>query len=321
MSFKLIFSCPQPVDGTSVYRGWGPLTDLKLRHEGLELVEQTDPLRWITIRDCDAVFIQRPFVPGQVELAKFAKFYKKPIWIDYDDDLTCVTRDNPAARVYANGNEKNVTDNVKFICELADIVTVSTDVLKERLLKFAKRVITVPNGLDLDILQPMSPDLPQNPCVTWRGSGSHDRDVEIHAEAILEAHKAFPEWGWCFFGHDHWRLTERMNPARVRIVPFISNYVSFIMDMQKMRGALNIVPLADTPFNRAKSRIAQFETSLAGAVSIVPDWEEWRGGSAFHYDGVNGFKDALFRAMNTPLPELAEMNKNDWEWVMQNRTL
>jgi hypothetical protein len=37
-----------------------------------------------------------------------------------------------------------------------------------------------------------------------------------------------------------------------------------------------VVPLQDNPFNRAKSNIAELEAQAAGAIAIVPDWEEWR---------------------------------------------
>lgn len=316
MTFRLMVNCPHPVDGTSVYRAWGVLPEL--RHHNLELVRHPENVQWTDINDCDALFMQRPFLEYQVRLATFAKMYKKPIWIDYDDDLLSVEKDNPTYQVYS---QQQFKDNVKKLCEMADVITTSTDVLSRKVKQFGQRVVTVPNALNMKLLNRMEEDLPRNKCVVWRGSSCHKMDLFQHTEEILSVYNSHPDWSWVFFGDNPWWITNRMSPERFRHVPFHENYITYMMNLQKMRGAINIIPLVDNEFNRAKSRICHLESSLAGSVVLGPNWEEWQGSSMFRYGNKKEFKDTLNALIEMAPSQHAAINHHDWQWVKENRTL
>jgi hypothetical protein len=138
----------------------------------------------------------------------------------------------------------------------------------------------------------------------------------------MAAYKEFPEWSWCFVGYNPTWLTNQMDKQkRVRHLQFDNDYMNFMGNMQKLRAAVQIVPLTAIDFNFAKSRIAHLEGSLAGAAILAPDWEEWQEGQLYRYSGAHDFQEKLFHMLKTPLEDLAETNNRDWEWCNLNRNL
>lgn len=313
---RLLVNSPHPEDGTSLYRSWGALGSI--RKEGLELINPPPRISWVEMENVDAVFLQRPFIPYQVELCHLARSMKKPIWIDYDDDLLAVPRDNPTSGTY---NSTQSLNNVKEITKMANIVTVSTEALRAKYSEYNPNIHVVPNGLNMNILHRIDTNVARNKVIVWRGSWSHNMDLWTHTAAIREAYEKFPDWSWCFFGFDPWWITADWSPNRYRHIPFDNIYTNFIGNLQKMRGAVHIVPLSDSPFNRAKSRISHLEASLAGSAVLTPDWEEWQDGGNVRYNGVQGFRDMFFQMLDAPVELHAKTNDEDWKWVSENRTL
>lgn len=327
MSFRLLCGAPFPEDGTSLYRAWGPITELRKQIPDLDLLSyhtlahhaSGTRFAWPEIQNVDAVFLQRAFQGDHVMMAHIAKTYKRPLWVDYDDDLFAVPKDNPTHVIYETPEVKR---NIEQICRLANVVTVSTKALGERLAKFNPKVLVVPNALNMRLLTRMDPALPRNKCVMWRGSHCHFSDLHDHTEQILAAYREFPDWSWCFVGYNPTWITKHMDTEkRVRLVPFDNDYLNFISNMQKIRAAVQIVPLTPMDFNFAKSRVAHIEAALAGSAVLAPDWQEWEGGNIYRYSGAHDFQEKLFSMLKTPLENLAETNNKDWTWVEQNRTL
>jgi len=327
MSFRLLLDAPFPEDGTSQYRAWGPITELRKAIPDLELHSfhtvashaSGTRLAWPEIMNVDAVMLQRPFAPDRVMMAHMAKIYKKPLWVDYDDDLLAVPECNPT---HANYETPDVKRNIESICKMADIVTVSTKALGAKLSKFNPKILVVPNGLNMRLLSRMDPAIPRNKCVMWRGSHCHFSDLFDHTPQILAAYKEFPDWSWCFVGYNPTLITRQMDrQKRVRYLQFDNDYTNFIGNLQKLRAAVQIVPLAPMDFNFCKSRIAHVEASLAGSAVLAPDWEEWQEGTLYRYSGADDFQEKLFSMLRTPLEDLAKTNNKDWEWVSQHRVL
>ena len=327
MSFKMLCFAPYPEDGTSQYRCWGPLNEVRRLIPDLDLVSlhtlSSNPagtrLSWVEMGMVDAVMIQRPFAPEHVSIAHMAKLHKKPLWVDYDDDLFTVPKDNPT---HLNYNTPQVKQGIEAICKMADIITVSTKFLGQKLAKFNPKVMVVPNGLNMRMLHRMDDALPRNKCVVWRGSHCHLMDLFEHTEQILAAYNAFPEWGFTFVGYNPTWITNKMDmEKRCRFLPFDNDYTTYMSNMQKLRAAVQIVPLIPIDFNFAKSRIAHIEGSFAGSAVLAPDWEEWQDGKIYRYSGVHDFQEKLFGMLATPLEDLAATNNQDWEWVSKHRTL
>jgi len=266
----------------------------------------------------DAVFLQRAFIPDQVGLGNLAKEHGKPVITDYDDFLFAVQEDNPTHITYSQHASKS---NVELCCRMSDVLTVSTEELKQKLLPFNENIVVVPNAIDFDLVKPMSPEIPRNPLVVWRGGSSHQEDFREHTDAILDAHDKFPNYHFAFVGFNPWWITKRMDQKRFRVLPFDGSYVNYMRNLCKLRGAIHIVPLADNVFNRCKSNISVLEATVAGSVVLAPDWEEFRTFGTIPYQDKASFHGKLLELMATPHDNLAAINKPALEQVKQYRNL
>ncbi len=315
--YKLLNYSPSPSDGTSVLRSWGVLPRLT-ENQNLEILKAHGTISWDGIMNVDAVFLQRAFTPEQVQLAGMAKTYKRPIWCDWDDALWCVPKDNPSHGIY---NQAASKQNMESCARMANVITVTTESLKERFHAFNDHVEVVPNAVDFDLITPMSVDLPRNPVICWRGGHSHVRDLHTHQDAILEAYERFPNFSFAFFGFNPWWITEKMDPARCRVMPFDSSYPIFMNNIMKMRSAIHIVPLHDSEFNRCKSNLSYLEGTVAGSVVLAPDFEEWRNLGAITYTDANGFRSQLFELMSTKSDDLDKIANKNLEFIKAYKSL
>lgn len=308
---------PVPSDGTSVYRSWGVFPKLK-KKANIQFVRAEGNLDWTHVANVDSIFLQRAFTPQQVQLAGLARDLGKPILADYDDDLFCVPNDNPTHVTYG---AQWVHQNLESICRMSNAVIVSTEALKEKLVKFNPNVRVVPNALDMEILHPMPEEMPRNKTLVWRGSHTHVRDLMQATPAIMDAYEKFPDWNFFFLGYNPWWITEKMRPERCQTLQFDGSYVNYMRNLSKIRGAVHIVPLADSEFNRAKSNISYLEASFAGSVALVPDWEEFRLPHTVRYTGTETFHSMMLELMSTSMDKLAQMANESWAWVRAYRSL
>lgn len=284
----------------------------------LRLLE-TSQVDWRSLSAVNAVFMQRPYDKSHFEIASLAKLYNRPVWIDYDDDLFSVPPDNPTFQNYGRDEVKN---NIRKLCRIADVVTVSTNFLKQKLSEFNTNVITVPNAFDEKSFNRIAPTVPRPKIINWRGSKTHQRDVFGVALEIIQLAHRYPSWTWNFIGDNLWFLTEKMPRDRtICIAPIdLINYFAFA---QKLSPSIQIVPLADSPFNRSKSNIAWMEGVYAGSQTLAPDWEEWRKPGCVNYTDSKDFGSKLEKMMlkfeNGSDYKLE--NQEAWDYIQNNLTL
>jgi hypothetical protein len=247
-----------------------------------------------------------------------------PVIIDYDDLLFDVPTDNPAYRNYMN---KSTQEAVVSCVREADAVFVSTKELK-RCLQLPKaclndRVYVVPNALDdIHLVRGdrKNPPEKRNKTVLWRGSHSHQRDLVEHGGEILTVAKQHRDFAFTFVGYNPWYLTERMgkNQAVVAESIPIGEFMDFVYATAPEVG---IVPLHRSRFNLCKSNIGWLEMSWAGAVCLVPDWEEWRAPGAVTYCNAGDFQSGLLSLLGMEPEQRAELNRMSWKWISENRML
>lgn len=306
--------CPSPLDATSLYRGLGPLGQLKRSGEfQISVLGQYD---WSMMKLIDALFLQRPFMHTHVVTMQLAKASCKPIWVDYDDDLFHVPVDNPSYVTY--GREK-VQRDIAVCIAMADIVTVATERLVELLKPVAKDIRLVPNAHDDELFGTERAPHSNNKLILWRGSASHERDVWHHGEALVTTAKERPDWKFCFAGYNPWFVTEAMAHEQALIIPMMDplEYFSFI---KKVGPRIVVVPLVPNEFNLAKSNIAWMEATYAGAVCVAPDIPEWRRPGIVNYRTTNELKTALMRLTDSEVT-LEHHVKDSWDYITSNLLL
>ncbi len=298
--------CPNPTDATSLYRGLGPLQALRRRMGGEINLIVAPEINWATLKGSDALFLQRPALDHHLTIVNMAVASRKPVWVDFDDDLFRVPRSNAAARIY-----DKLHSNMVAIVAKADVVTVSTEALAETLRAILARVaegkqtetgiktdpakvVVVPNAFDDEILD-LPAEYPRpNSLVTWRGSATHDKDLALVTDQIAAVIGANLSWTYQFVGEPFWWTMERLDlipglkPQSITHVEPLDP-IAYFGFLKAVKPALFIVPLEDIPFNCAKSNIAWIEATYAGAVAIAPDWPEWRKPGVINYKTPEDF--------------------------------
>lgn len=317
-----ILNCiPNAVDSTSWYRAMGPLGSMRHSVEGGMSLITPSEYNWATIKMGDLMFVQRGFRPSHLEAAKMVKRQGAKVWADYDDLLFDVPMDNPSYELYADRrHQKNITE----ILGLADVVTVSTQKLKDmfQLPKaiLNKNIHVVPNALDDSVYSTEQPVHSDRKVITWRGSNTHQNDLATHARSLIDLGNKYKEWMWTYVGWNPWFIVSDMNHQNCTVVPALPIF-EFTDFMKEVRPAIHIVPLHDSHFNRAKSNIAWIEATYAGAAVLAPDWPEWQKPGVTTYESPEDFAVQLEALINAPKKQLAEANRMSWAHIQKELLL
>ena len=123
-----ILECvPNTNDPTSFYRGRLPLLRLQKQYPEKIMLHpyHNGSVNWDYILLFDLVFLQRPADAHYFNILRAAKQFGIPVWIDYDDLLCDIPKDNPACDNYTKDKIEMIGDFIKF----SDVVTVSTNAL------------------------------------------------------------------------------------------------------------------------------------------------------------------------------------------------
>lgn len=282
----LMYMMPDEADATSFYRAKHPLSLLR-KSMNLTFIN-SNAWNYSTVAPADVVFMQRPFTPQHLQVAEIVKNNRKPLWVDYDDDLFSVPKWNPTSAVY---NKDEIQKNVAQICAMADIVSVSTQALAERIAPLNKNIRVINNGWHDELLPYEPPPTERHMLISWRGSNTHRKDLSLIAESVMNVARKYPQVTWMFVGENPW-FTDFMDEKQFRFIPPMDpiQYFSF---MKKSRPAIHFTPLVDCPFNRSKSNISHIEATWAGAVSVAPDFEEWRVPGCVNYKTPEHFAQIL----------------------------
>lgn len=196
---------------------------------------------------------------------------------EIDDDLFEIEPWNPAHQVY--GQPVNL-DSIRHCIETASAVTVSTDVLAERMSKINPNVYVLKNYIDeamLDIQRPQRDRL----TIGWAGAESHLRDIDSCAyglKRIMDWHK---DIDLHFIGADLRFLIK--SPRPIRWTKFNTDTFGWYKSIDFDIG---IAPLVPTVFAAAKSHIKALEYAALGIPVVASDVEPYRD---FVIDGVTGF--------------------------------
>ena len=269
----------QPI---SLMRHLGPFAAMAKEDPRLELVfppvmNGSYQLGWNWICQCDAIFYSHPSTDTDVSVLWLAAQMGVPVWSEYVDDLFSVRPTNPA---YHNVKDKRaLKERVTQAIQLSAFVTaVSKDCAAAY--PQAERFGVIPEAC----LWPMN-HLPRRKAVSWRGLGSHDNDTDGIVEAVCSVAKDFPDWEWTLMGAPTEELVTRLTEAAgkdangesmVKCAPYFSTPWHFITAWGHRAPYLHIVPLADDPFNKAKSHLGYLEATAIGAAVICPDYlPEW----------------------------------------------
>ena len=311
---KILFLSPQIHDTCSFYRSAGVADDLaeKLGCDiDISSLEKRG-FSWPDLTRYKLVMFQRPFSKTTLEMVGYVKLLNIPVWVDLDDLMIELPETNPAFELLTT-NKQIITK----IIALADMVTVTTDLLRQQLLPFNKNIRIIPNAINDRNLAKKPPFVERKQIILWRGGESHLFDLLRHTEVIDKMMRNHPKWDFKFMG-----LLPNMFSSEYGNLSYQPSTDPFIYfkNLVSLGATALHVPLEDSTFNRCKSNIAWIEATYAGAVTIAPDWDEWK------MPGVLTFKndDEYFNLVSKVIAgdiDTRKMVERSWMYINDKLTL
>ena len=317
--FNLITVPANTLDATSYYRAIGPMAHLRIVRQSLQ-TQCYEKIFWCELAMADAVFMQRPFAQPHLQIAERARLHGMPLWIDHDDNLFDVPADNPCRETFMN---KETHERIRKIFSLANIVSFSVPKLAAAYapLLEGKTVVTIPNALMTNVSGKIPhhdgekrPDL-----ILWRGSDTHQKDLDAFTPEMIAASQAMPQYRWIFQGYCTYQLQDGIGQRAERRKPV--DIVDYHAILARMGPRIVVVPLSDSVFNHGKSNIAWIEATFAGGVCLAPDWDEWRRPGVVNYKDRDDFFAKLIDLMSWNDAQIDAQWKLSRDYVEKHLTI
>lgn len=319
---RIAYITPDVADPLAFYRGSGPLSRLRKTH-GAEFDYDylSSEINWASLKRCDMIFMQRPWVGDHMEICNMANKWGIPIVGDFDDWLYDLPVSNPAYHIF-NSNKKTFVQIVNAL----DRITVSNEHLKKMiktvLLDQEKPIHVIPNAYDTDLVKKYRHAgnvKPRDMVFAWRGGNSHQEDLFSVREDYRNLFKSFPEWQFVFIAQHPWTITHEKEFKNVQTADALK-IVEYLRAIHDSKPAIVAHPLIDNDFNRCKSMCSWLEATHARAAFIGPDWEEFKRPGITNYGPEKSFFQAASEMLGEP-QKIVENYRASEEYMMQNLTL
>lgn len=177
------------------------------------------------------------------------------------------------------GDLDDIHRKICWLAEAADLVTVSTKPLLDKMRPFNSNILLVPNFIDQDLWKladlrnhgdgpyKRSPDVVT---IGYVGTPTHGQDLEIIADAIRQIEAKYGQSVRVeIIGA--FEKSEPLFGARVPL-PRDTEYPQFVRWLLKrVHWDIGLIPLADDEFNRSKSHLKFLECGALDMAMIVSD--------------------------------------------------
>lgn len=274
MTAPRIFGWLADRGGCGWYRIMQPLAELQ--QQGLARCRWDVRVTYGDMAGYDVVIGQRVAEPSPSRLwRRLAADGRHLLVYEVDDDLWRVDPGNPTYGYYTT---PEVRDRITHNVAIADLVTVTTDELAERVQKINPRVAVLPNWVDQALLSIPRPRAGEYLTVGWSGSSTHRADIGHVREPLQRALRKLDvrvvSFGADYLasgipGAEHW--------------PWVGDFEQYYRRLAQFEVAL--APLTSTAFNRSKSALRATELHALG----IPGVYSRRGPyGAVVVDGVTG---------------------------------
>lgn len=279
-----VVGTPFQADGSAYHRFYLPFKHLTAnsRHifgipaPGTKLPQPTAG----DVEDIDVLVMQRPSMSrGMRQMDRLAGHVA--MVAETDDDLLTMEPSNVG--VYAA--DPRVGDSVRHCLRKADMVTVSTPYLAELYAPFNSNIVVLENCVKAELL-----DMPRKKrdrvTIGWQGGSSHLVDICMIADeltGVLEQHADVDmHWIGMDFSPMQWVKSPGLR-SRCRFTPWCEDVGDYY---KAVDFDIAIAPLADVPFNRAKSALKALDAAARGIPVVASDMEPYR---EFVRDGETGY--------------------------------
>lgn len=248
-----------------VYRIFNPFLHLRALGYTCDWV-QAERLARVDVAPYDVIVTPRLGLDTQAERDGFyADMHSlgKTVVYEIDDDLINMPPTNPAAFA------PDQTESVRDMIARADLVTVSTNHLANRLRALNPDVVTLPNCVDPDLWSFPKARIRQIEGLTIgvHGGQSHYADWALLPEVFRELHRRYPEVKFVIAGYHPDYLLDLAPELGDRLVLLdwvpVEYYPVLVAQID-----IGLCPLIDDEFNRSKSPIKWQESAMVGAPCV-----------------------------------------------------
>ncbi|MFA5999847.1 MAG: glycosyltransferase [Candidatus Paceibacterota bacterium] len=257
-------------------------------------VKQMDFFSEYAFHWSDICVFQRCYSDKLLKTFKDLQNKGKVVVYELDDDIFNVSKNSPA---YATFHKSNHLDSAKSLISAANLVTCSTESLKNVLLNYNNNVEVLPNSLDFRLWprpQKEKVSFKNEVRLGWFGSPTHFEDLQFIIpvlERLLESNLPLKI---IFFGYIP--LNFKRFSGKVEFVEGVA-FPEFRKVLTNLGIDIGLAPVKDTAFNHSKSNLKYLEFSAVRAVTVASNCLPYND-TVIH--GVNGY--------------LADNNNPD-EWV------
>jgi len=234
-----------------------------------------------TRHDVDVIIMQRLMHDGLGGHINKAKAVGQTIINDVDDWYWGLDPNNMAYKAsHPKHNKQENTNYYREVIAASSLVTTSTPFLYDKMSKWNKNVLLLPNTVDTNAFKKHDHTVNEDVVVGWVGSTAHRSGDLQQLRGILTTTQTTTTHVSYLHGGHHDSSPSFANEAGVpehlvKTIPACDpqDYPNLLqMD-------IGLAPLRDTPFNHAKSEIKLLEYSASGIpwiASALPSYESLR---------------------------------------------
>jgi len=231
-----------------------------IMHKKLHL-DEAELLDW-----ADVVVMQRIRSKKWFKFMKAAQAKNLPVLYDIDDNMLAIPKGHPEGGFWDRLKNRKY---IKFLRK-ADVVTTSTEVLKETFSRWNQNIVVLPNtfvetSLDRGIQNKKKEALPVTIGYA-AGSPTHAHDFSVVTDALLKILRTFPgQVRIVFFGFCPPVLD---GVEGVSFREAYKDYRTYLYELCHSGIDIGLAPLIDNPFNQGKSNIKYIEYGSAAIAGI-----------------------------------------------------
>lgn len=256
----------------------------------------------------DVIVFQRPATEAWFKFIKTCRKHGKLIVSDYDDDPFNTSPLNPYYQyigteevqwqwedgtkemlwseemISATGNklfniERNINhrDLFKLNFKKSDMVTCTTENLRQEFLKINPCVSVLPNLIDPAFFPQDIKLLKEEVRIGWQGGSSHYEDLYMVRDVIVDILKANSNVKFIYFGDMRFQgMFSQAPQSQIEWHPWV-NHSTYPYKLTLLNLDIGLCPLVDNQFNRNKSAIKWMEYSMVDTITIASDIPPYKG--------------------------------------------
>ena len=300
MNILYIMNEYSPMNGCIYVRNILPARRLQDMGHGIKFVLGNKQVPQSEIDWCDIAVFSRHYDTGVMDAIMALKDKKKKTVYETDDDLETLLKSNPQ-KVLENQLKTNLV-SIKDLCDNVDLVTVTTDYLKDTLKsRHHCNVAVIPNHIDFDFYKPRRHDSKELR-IGWSGGGTHATDLFYFVDVIAKLQRKY-DFPFYIQGLTSMPLTGYIEMWRLAVSSGLWDmstlhtdipiYIQLLEKMQKMNMNfihvpyypitmfpgimadvdldIGVCPLVDTVFSRSKSCNKFYEYVAMDTLAIASD--------------------------------------------------